>query len=157
MKSFRKVLLIITVIALLCVLVACGENTGTGSTPNQGEQGSQGGEQGGGQGGQEQGGSEVKPLDTPYLMLDGEVAYWKPINNASGYEIELNGEGCGITGETSYKLQAGESLRIRAISGDPDKFKDSAFSNTVRIEKESKQKLDAPVIKVDYTDGKHVT
>lgn len=155
MKSFRKVLLIITVIALLCVLVACGENTGTGSTPNQGEQGSQGGEQGGG--GQEQGGSEVKPLDTPYLMLDGEVVYWKPIDNASGYEIELNGEGCGITGETSYKLQAGESLRIRAISGDPDKFKDSAFSNTVRIEKESKQKLDAPVIRVDYTDGKHVT
>ena len=35
MKSFRKVLLIITVIALLCVLVACGENAGTGSTPNQ--------------------------------------------------------------------------------------------------------------------------
>lgn len=157
MKSFRKVLLIITVIALLCVLVACGENAGTGSTPNQGEQGSQGGEQGGGQGGQEQGGSEVKPLDTPYLVLDGAVAYWKPIDNASGYELEVNGEYYGATEETSYKLQAGESLRIRAISGDPDKFKDSAFSNTVRIEKESKQKLDAPVIKVDYTDGKHVT
>lgn len=157
MKSFRKVLLIITVIALLCVLVACGENTGTGSTHGQGEQGSQGGEQGGGQGGQEQGGSEVKPLDTPYLVLDGNVAYWKPIDNAYGYEIELNGEVRGIVDETSFELQAGESLRIRAISGDPDKYKDSAFSNTVRIEKESKQKLDAPVIKVDYTDGKHVT
>ena len=155
MKSFRKVLLIITVIALLCVLVACGENTGTGSTPNQGEQGSQGGEQDGG--GQEQGGSEVKPLDTPYLVLDGEVAYWKPIENADGYEIELNGEGCGIIGETSYKLQAGDSLRVRAISGNPDKYEDSEFSNVVRIEKESKQKLAAPVIRVDYTDGKHVT
>lgn len=157
MKSFRKVLLIITVIALLCVLVACGEKAGTGSMPGQGEQGSQGGEQGGGQGGQEQGGSKVKPLDTPYLMLDGEVAYWKPIENADGYEIELNGEGCGIIGETSYKLQAGDSLRVRAISGNPDKYKDSEFSNVVRIEKESKQKLDAPVIRVDYTDGKHVT
>lgn len=157
MKSFRKVLLIITVIALLCVLVACGENSGTGPTPGQGEQGNQGGEQGGGQGGQEQGGSKVKPLDTPYLELDGEVAYWKPIENADGYEIELNGEGCGIFGETSYKLQAGDSLRVRAISGNPDKYKDSEFSNVVRIEKESKQKLDVPVIRVDYTDGKHVT
>ena len=153
MKSFRKVLLIITVIALLCVLVACGENAGTGSTPNQGEQG----DQGGGQGGQEQGGSEVKPLDTPYLMLDGAVAYWKPIDNAHGYELEVNGEACGIIDDTSFNLQAGESLRVRAISGDPDKYKDSAFSNTVKYDAESKQKLDAPVIKVDYTDGKHVT
>jgi len=151
MKSFRKVLLIITVIALLCVLVACGEKAGTGSTHGQGEQGSQGGEQGGGQGG-----SEVKPLDTPYLELDGEVAYWKPIENADGYEIELNGEGCGITGETSYKLQAGDSLRVRAISGNPDKYEDSAFSNVVRIENESKQKLDTPMIKIDYTDGRQV-
>ena len=156
MKSFRKVLLIITVIALLCVLVACGEKAGTGSTHGQGEQGSQGGEQGGGQGGQEQGGSEVKPLDTPYLMLDGEVAYWKPINNASGYEIELNGEGCGITGETSYKLQAGDSLRVRAISGDPNKYKDSAFSNTVKYNEAAKEKLDTPMIKIDYRDGRQV-
>lgn len=156
MKSFRKVLLIITVIALLCVLVACGENAGTGSTPGQGEQGSQGGEQGGGQGGQEQGGSKVKPLDTPYLWLDGEVAYWKPIENAGGYEIELNGESCGIIDETSYKLQAGDSLRVRAISGNPDKYEDSAFSNTVKYNEAAKEKLDTPMIKIDYTDGRQV-
>ncbi len=156
MKSFRKVLLIITVIALLCVLVACGENAGTGSTPNQGEQGSQGGEQGGGQGGQEQGGSEVKPLDTPYLMLDGAVAYWKPIDNADGYELEVNGEYYGATEETSYKLQLGESLRVKAISGDPNKYKDSAFSNTVKYNEAAKEKLDTPVIKIDYTDGRQV-
>lgn len=156
MKSFRKVLLIITVIALLCVLVACGENAGTGPTPGQGEQGSQGGEQGGGQGGQEQGGSNVKPLDTPYLVLDGEVAYWKPIENADGYEIELNGEGCGIFSETSYKLQAGDSLRVRAISGNPDKYEDSAFSNTVKYNEAAKEKLDTPMIKIDYTDGRQV-
>lgn len=156
MKSFRKVLLIITVIALLCVLVACGENAGTGSTPGQGEQGSQGGEQSGGQGGQEQGGSKVKPLDTPYLVLDGEVVYWKPIDNANGYEIELNGEDCGIIGETSYKLQAGDSLRVRAISGNPDKYEDSAFSNTVKYNEAAKEKLDTPMIKIDYTDGRQV-
>lgn len=154
MKSFRKVLLIITVIALLCVLVACGENAGTGSTPNQGEQGSQGGEQGGG--GQEQGGSEVKPLDTPYLMLDGAVAYWKPIDNANGYELEVNGEYYGATEETSYKLQVGESLRVKAISGDPNKYKDSAFSNTVKYNEAAKEKLDTPMIKIDYTDGRQV-
>lgn len=147
MKSFRKVLLIITVLALLCVLVACGENAGTGSTPSQGEQG-------GGQGGQ--GGSSVKPLDTPYLVLDGEVASWQPIDNANGYEIELNGEVYGVIGETSYKLQDGDSLRVRAISGDPNMYEDSAFSNTVKYNATSKQKLDTPVLKIDYTDGKQV-
>lgn len=158
MKSFRKVLLIITVIALLCVLVACGENADTGSTPGQGDQGSQGGQ--GGQGGQSgqggQGGSDVKPLDTPYLMLDGEIAYWKPIDNADGYEIEHNGEVWGVIDETSYKLQDGDTLRVRAISGDPNLYEDSEFSNVVKYIEAAKEKLDTPVIKIDYSYGMEV-
>lgn len=159
MKSFRKVLLIITVLALLCVLVACGEDAGTGSSPSQGDQGGgqggqggQGGEQGGGQGG-----SDVKPLDTPYLWLDGEVAYWEPIDNANGYEIEHNGKVWGVIDETSYKLQDGDTLRVRAISGDPNLYEDSAFSNTVSYNEPSKQKLDTPVLKIDYTYEIQVT
>lgn len=89
-------------------------------------------------------------------MLDGEVAYWKPIDNADGYEIELNGELCGVIDETSYKLQVDESLRVRAISGDPNKYKDSAFSNTVKYNEAAKEKLDTPAIKIDYTDGRQV-
>ena len=75
-------------------------------------------------------------LDTPSLTLNGNIAMWTSVENASGYEIGLNGETKSVgKGVTHYELQDGDILMVRAKGG--VKYKDSDWSSPVTYVKDN--------------------
>ena len=94
---------------------------------------------------------EPKQLKVPVVSVDGLVFSWQAIENASGYEIFVDGVSAGVQTETSYTLNPQEyktySVQVKAVS-DADDYIDSDLSvaTIVTVERE---KLNAPVIIAD--------
>ena len=47
---------------------------------------------------------EREKLNAPVIIADGPVFSWQAIENASGYEIFVDGVSAGVQTETSYTL-----------------------------------------------------
>ena len=69
-------------------------------------------------------------LITPMVTLSGNVASWEAIEGASGYEYSIDGGAVQSTIELSVTLQAGQSIRVRAIS-ESTESNDSKWSTAV--------------------------
>ena len=81
--------------------------------------------------------SDVPALQAPTVILTDDVATWTKIENAIEYEICINGNEPYLkVNVTEYKLNDGESLRVRA-KGDDINYSTSEWSNEVKYIKES--------------------
>ena len=80
------------------------------------------------------GSSTPKTLDAPQVSLLDNVAYWHKVDNASGYNIEINGklefENSDIT---SVELKALDEVRVQAVSNNK-KYKDSLWSDMIKYD-----------------------
>ena len=56
---------------------------------------------------------EPKQLKVPVVSVDGLVFSWQAIENASGYEIFVDGVSAGVQTETSYTLNPQELRNTR--------------------------------------------
>lgn len=75
-----------------------------------------------------------KPLSTPKISADGVTVSWTAVDNASAYEVYVDGEKVETTTQTTYSLNAGigtYSVQVKAISADQNKFTDSGLSASV--------------------------
>lgn len=103
----KKTIFIIFIFILFSLCVSCGD---TGDGPNP------------------------VPLDAPTLTLTNDTVTWIKIENATKYEVSLDGTLSYIENEvTSKKLNDGETIKIRAI-GDGNDYEDSVWSNSVTYE-----------------------
>jgi 2',3'-cyclic-nucleotide 2'-phosphodiesterase (5'-nucleotidase family) len=94
----------------------------------------------------------TKKLETPEVILMNEIAKWDSIDNASYYEVDIDGNIIQLENNiNTKKLEDGQSLKVRAI-GDKNKYRDSDWSNTVTYKSTSTIKLDIPVITIS-NDG----
>jgi len=78
--------------------------------------------------------TEPQPLTTPKISADGDTVTWAAVENASSYEIYVDGKKVDTTTQTSYSLNVGVgsySVQVKAISADIGKFTDSALSESV--------------------------
>lgn len=78
--------------------------------------------------------NKCSKLAEPVVVLEDDTASWQEIENASNYEIDI--DGAIVTVEKtviSKKMELGQSLKVRAI-GDGVKFISSDWSNTVTYE-----------------------
>ena len=69
-------------------------------------------------------------LDAPVVTLDGAVASWAAIPNASGYVYTLNGGAEQTASGLSVTLSDGDTLVVKAV-GNGTEYLDSAWSNAV--------------------------
>ena len=69
-------------------------------------------------------------LDAPVVTIDGAVASWEAIQNASGYVYTLNGGAEQTASELSITLSDGDTLVVKAV-GNGTEYLDSAWSNAV--------------------------
>ncbi|MBE5745597.1 MAG: hypothetical protein E7355_05650, partial [Clostridiales bacterium] len=80
-------------------------------------------------------------LSTPVVTLDGNVASWEAVENATGYVYEIDGVETE-TSERSVTLTDGQSIKVKAITTNV-LYKESAWSNAVTF---TKSTLSAPVV-----------
>lgn len=76
------------------------------------------------------------PLSAPELSCEGNIVTWNSVDNARGYEIDINGKAITLSSEVySYNVASngyGEYLlKIRAIGSDG--YTDSPFSNSISV------------------------
>ena len=94
---------------------------------------------------------EPKQLKVPVVSVDGLVFSWQAIENASGYEIFVDGVSAGVQTETSYTLMPKEfkiyTVQVKAVS-ESDDFVDSDLSNS-EIYENVKPRLQTPELSVD--------
>jgi len=83
-------------------------------------------------------------LAAPVVTLDGDVAKWDAVANATEYVIYVNGEEVVKQAETSYAMTAGTKLTVKAV-GNEALYNDSAESNAVVL----KGTLAAPVVTLE--------
>ena len=77
-----------------------------------------------------------EPLHAPELSSEGNIVTWNSVDNARGYEIDINGKAITLSSEVySYNVASngyGEYLlMIRAIGSDG--YTDSPFSNSISV------------------------
>jgi len=84
-------------------------------------------------------------LATPVVEMDGNVARWTAVENASGYKYKINGGAEQSTTDTFVALESGQSIEVKAV-GDGTLYKDGAYSQAVTYQVTT---LNAPVVKLD--------
>ena len=91
----------------------------------------------------------LQELVPPVLSIDayGNVS-WNPVDNASGYLCVINGETEIQISTTSYTLQSGQTLKVKAL-GDNENFRDSEFSLTIT----HKIQLATPTVTINSSTG----
>lgn len=90
-------------------------------------------------------------LDTPVVSLSNDIAKWDRIDNASYYEVDIDGVIIRLEkNNNNKKLEDGQSLKVRAIADDSN-YRNSDWSNTVTYKNNSKVKLSVPVVRISDT------
>ena len=100
-------------------------------------------------------------LATPVLHLDEEsgTITWQPIDNASRYNVTMNGQNMGNQVGTSYTISVTESgeyiFKVKAIPGNTDKYVESEYSDSVMytFEAHAPVALEAPVLILEKQTG----
>lgn len=106
MRHVKTVIAVILAISILTVFVAC-DNQNT-----------------------------EKQLKAPVLVVDGTTVSWDAVENASGYDVFVNGISVGVQTETSYSLanNGAGSYEVAVIAKAMDGGKDSQVSKSVTVE-----------------------
>lgn len=79
-------------------------------------------------------GQKTKKLETPHVFLIDNIAYWQEVANASGYNVEINGDVTFVNSDvTSIELKAMDVIRVQAVSNNK-KFENSLFSNEIKYD-----------------------
>ncbi len=73
-------------------------------------------------------------LATPVVSLNGNVASWNAVDNASGYAYSINGGEEQTTNELSITLEDGQTLLVKAV-GNEETTLTSEWSNSVTYTK----------------------
>ena len=87
-----------------------------------------------------------KPLSTPVVTLNGNVASWTAIEHAVGYKIKVNGVE-SETSELSYSYDDDYTIQVMAL-GDGENHLDSDWSKVVKYVVRS-VKLATPVVSLN--------
>lgn len=91
---------------------------------------------------------EQVKLAKPIVSLNGDVASWEAVENASGYVYKITDTAIYTT-DLFVKLNDNESIIVKAV-GDVNLYQDSDYSDPVTFNRViSSEKLNAPVISVD--------
>ena len=81
------------------------------------------------------GGGELPKLATPEVSIaDGGVAVWDAVEHAMYYEYIIGGEEPVAISECSLQLEEGDTIRVKAVSGD-ENFADSDYSPALTYHK----------------------
>ena len=72
-------------------------------------------------------------LDAPKATLNGSVAAWEAVENAVGYEVEINGTITAIDADVlEFSLDVGDEFKVRAL-GDGKRYSTSEWSNKITL------------------------
>lgn len=86
---------------------------------------------------------EATKLATPNITLTNNVVSWEVVPNAAGYVVNKNGKDEQQQSVLSYEVkdtQEGDyNIKVKAITGDSDKYLDSDYSKTVTYKVEKKE------------------
>ncbi|MBE5745360.1 MAG: hypothetical protein E7355_04405 [Clostridiales bacterium] len=85
-------------------------------------------------------------LTAPVVSVEGNVATWEAVANATGYVVTVNGVAQPQQEETTYALNDGDVVTVKAI-GDGTLYKDSNESDEVVF---IADQLATPVVTLDY-------
>lgn len=100
-------------------------------------------------------------LAAPVLNLDEEagIIAWQPIDNASRYNVTMNGQNMGNQVGTSYTINVTESgeyiFKVKAIPGNTDNYVESEYSEpvTYTFVTHVAVALEAPVLTLEKQTG----
>ncbi len=73
-------------------------------------------------------------LNTPVITLNENVVTWLPVENASGYQLDIDGVIYNVNSTVLNQLiQENQSIKVKAV-GDGKKYLDSEWSNIIKYE-----------------------
>lgn len=78
--------------------------------------------------------NQPQPLPAPKITADGNTVSWVAVDNASAYEVYVDGKKAETTTQTTYVLNKDVgtySVQVKAISADAKKYADSDLSASV--------------------------